>query len=75
MFRGIVKVQRPIASTNGTNELLIYSEDRSVELFYEADEEEIEYLFPDEEYKTYWLAEGKNGGLLNFIEQVEDEDW
>lgn len=75
MFRGIVKVQRPIASTNGINELLIYNEDRSVELFYEADEEEIEYLFPDEEYKTYWLAEGKSGGLLNFIKQVEDEDW
>lgn len=75
MFKGIVKVQRPISSNNSMNELLIYDKDRAVELFYEADEEEIKALFPNGEYKTYWLAKGKNGGLLNFIKQVEDKDW
>ena len=75
-FRGIVKVQRPLFHSGGDmNELLIYNKDRSIETLMSVDEGIMRELFPNDELKTYWLAEGEDGGMLNFLERVEDKEW
>lgn len=40
----------------------------------ELNDDEIEALFPEMEYKTYWKCIIKNK-MLNPIEQVEEQEW
>lgn len=70
----ICKFQRPISTTGSISEILVYNEDRSLEVMMELNDDEIEALFPEMEYKTYWKCIVKNK-MLNPIEQVEEQEW
>lgn len=73
----IVKMQRPIAST-GAAEILIYNEDRTFEVFTPADESVDMQVFGDR-YKVYWSVmipvEGDLEANIEFLEEVEEQDW
>lgn len=71
----ICKFQRPIASTMGMDEVLVYNEGRSVEMIVPCDEEAMDEIFPEGEFKTYWECELDKEGYLHPIKQLEEQDW
>lgn len=76
----ICKFQRPIWSnqhrTPGTELILIYNEDRSISAQMEIYENEIDSLFPCNEFKTYWMCRINNKTkMLEPIEQVKEQEW
>ena len=70
----ICKFQRPLFSTQGSNYILVYNEDRSLSVQMEMMDDEIEALFPNNEFKTYWKCVVKNK-MLEPIEQVKEQEW
>lgn len=72
----IVKFQRPLYSTASYDLVLLYNEDRSFEQQMEVDDDKIESLFPNKEYKVYWKCRiNKKTKMLETIEIVEDQEW
>lgn len=76
--RLICKFQRPLLSTDGDNCILVYDEQCDVMEYLPVSEEDMEFLFPDEALKTYWLCEKEDEGdrgVIYPIEQVEEQGW
>lgn len=74
----ICKFQRPIVtnSNSGDTEVLVYNEDRSLMGQIPVDKKTFNELFPDNEFKTYWLCElNKESKMLEPLEQVEEQEW
>lgn len=72
----ICKFQRPLFDSKGEmNNVLAYNEDRSFEMIVPLDDEAMEEIFPNEEFKTYWLCEPDEEGYLHPIKQLEEQDW
>ena len=74
----VCKFQRPLlASDNDMNRILVYDESRSIEFTHVMSDEEIKFLFPNDDYKTYWvcLRDKKNPDVLNPIALIEGEEW
>lgn len=71
----ICKFQRPLSVINSSmNLILVYNEDRSIEQQFEMTGDEIESIFPNKEFKTYWRCRIKNK-MLEPLEQVEEQVW
>lgn len=74
----ICKFQRPIVTNYNSDdtEVLVYNEDRSLMGQIPVDKKTLNELFPDDEFKTYWLCElNKETKLLEPLEQVEEQEW
>ena len=72
----ICKFQRPLFDSKGEmNNVLVYNEDRDFEMIVPLDDEAMEEIFPDDEFKTYWVCEPDKGGYLHPIKQVGEQDW
>lgn len=58
--------------------VLAYNEGRNIMAQMSLTEEEADFIFPNDEPKTYWLVKGEVAGdnfeITNFIKQTE-EDW
>lgn len=76
-FKVVLKFQQPLFST-GEPMVLAYNEGRNIMAQMSLTEEEVNFIFPNDEEKTYWLVEGEvvrgNFEITDFIEQTE-EDW
>lgn len=72
----IVKFQRPLMTTGSYQEILLYNKDRTLETVMELGNDEIDALFPDDEFKTYWLCRiNQKTKMLETIRQVEEQEW
>lgn len=74
----ICKFQRPIATnfSSDDTEVLVYNEDRSLMGQMPVDKKTLNELFPNEEFKTYWLCElNKETKMLEPLEQAEEQEW
>lgn len=72
----ICKFQRPLFDSNGEmGNVLVYNEDRDFEMIVPLDDEAMEEVFPDGEFKTYWVCEPDEEGYLHLIEQLEEQEW
>lgn len=72
----IVKFQRPIVTTGSYQDIMLYNEDRSLDTIMELGNDEIEYLFPNKEFKTYWRCRINNKTkMLEPLEQMEEQGW
>lgn len=72
----IVKFQRPIVTNGSYQDIMLYNEDRSLDTIMELANDEIEYLFPNKEFKTYWKCHINNKTkMLEPLEQMEEQGW
>ena len=74
----VCKFQRPLlASDEDMNRILVYDKSRSIEFTRDMSDEDIKFLFPDNEYKTYWvcLRDKKKPDTLSPIALLEGEEW
>lgn len=72
----IVKFQRPLVTNGSYQEILLYNEDRSLDMMMELRNDEIEALFPNDEIRTYWLCRiNQKTKMLEPIKQVEEQRW
>lgn len=69
----IVKVQRSISSSDGSERVLIYNRDRTI-IYSEDITEEVKQLFPDGVYKLYFRATFQEGNL-SLDHQVPQQDF
>ena len=73
MKREIFKFQRPL---DGGNDILIYNEDRSIEVVYPMSKKQMKDIFWNDEYKVYCLCSYKPPRSKIKVEQiVEEQDW
>ena len=70
----ICKFQRPLFSSGGVNAIFIYNEERDFEQQMEMADEEVDALFPNGEFKTYWKCIIKDK-MLEPLEQVGEQAW
>lgn len=72
----IVKFQRPIMTNGSYQEILLYNEERTIVHTIELGNDKIDALFPNNEFKTYWLCHiNKETKMLETIKQVEEQEW
>lgn len=72
----IVKFQRPIMTNGSYQEILLYNEERTLDTIMELRNDEIEALFPNNEFKTYWRCRiNQKTKMLEPVEQVEEQEW
>ena len=63
--------------TNGSyQEILLYNKERTLDTAMELGNDEIESLFPNNEFKAYWLCHiNQKTKMLETIKQVEEQEW
>lgn len=72
----IVKFQRPLMTNGSYQEIALYNKERTLDTMMELRNDEIEALFPNDEFKTYWLCRiNQKTKMLEPIEQVEEQGW
>ena len=73
----ICKFQRPISVSHEDmlNDILVYNEERTLEQTITVDSKTMAELFPNDEYKIYWLCVLDKDKMLNPVVQVEGQDW
>lgn len=71
----ICKFQRPLMTTGDESEVLVYNEDDTIMFSQVLDEDDMKTIFPEDEYKTYWVCEPNEEGWLVPVKQVEEQDW
>lgn len=69
----IVKIQRPVATTDGEPRLYAYDRNRRFEAFLPWTPD-LDHLFADGSYKVYHVARERNG-KLEIGRRVEEPDW
>lgn len=69
----IWKLQRPLYSSDGSQEILGYTKDNKRTAFIAMDLDDVNELFEDDA-KVYALARVQNGNLV-IIKKVEEQDW
>lgn len=70
----IWKVQRSIVTTEDCPQCYIYNKDRSCEGQFPLTPE-VEYLFPEGEFKIYIRGALNDEGQVDLKEIVPEEDW
>lgn len=73
MAKHIIKVQRPLHTTEPHPQVLVYNQDRSI-LQQFPFTEELQELFRDDVLKLYFEATLRNGELT-LVNNIEQQDW
>lgn len=68
----IFKIQRPLSSSIGAPQYLVYNEDRSV--LFEAPAKAAHHLFKHGELKIYVEGSYRSGELIGAV-RVPNQDW
>lgn len=74
MPKELVKIQRPLATTEDVNMTLIYNENRSIEFTHRFTDGEMVALFRLGEAKVYFNADF-DGQSFSFNERAEEQSW
>lgn len=69
----IWKLQKPLFTTGGYNDILAYTEGKKKTAVVPVADEDIDFLFGDEP-KVYVRARIKRGNL-QILEIIEEQDW
>ena len=73
MTKHIIKVQRPLFTTEPNPQVLVYNQDRSICQQFPFTEE-LQELFRDDVLKLYFEATIRNGELT-LVNNIEQQDW
>jgi hypothetical protein len=73
MTKHIIKVQRPLHTTEPNPQVLVYNQDRSI-LQQFPFTEELQELFRDDVLKLYFEATLRRGELT-LVKNIEQQDW
>lgn len=74
-WTGIVKVQRPIVTNGSYCNCLIYNEERSIQTELEMHPAQMKIVFKDDALKVYMNAQLKWSGIIQLLDQVEEQAW
>lgn len=74
-WQGIVKIQRPIATSGSMTECLVYNEQRTIMVQLELGAKTMADTFKKDELKVYYTATLNYGGTIALLERAEEQPW
>lgn len=73
-WTGVLKIQRPIVTTEETQLALIYNQARTINQQFPITSDLAE-MFDEGEYKIFALAHPDEKGHLNIVSKAYEDDW